>query len=79
MTDGPRPFQALQFGRTENLRNQSHVTVHLESATGTIGRDNPRAFLAAMLEGEEPVVSEDSSIRMAEDGENPALVLRQDR
>ena len=38
--------------------------------------DDARAFLAAMLQGEETVIGQDRGIRMAEDAEEAALVLR---
>ena len=46
---------------------------------GPLRRHDAGAFLAAMLQREEPVIGQDGGIRMTEDAENAALVLRQDR
>ena len=50
--------------------------MHVEGGAGAVARDNARAFLAAMLQGEKTVVGQDRGIRMAEDAEDAALVLR---
>ena len=44
-------------------------------ARAAAGNDS-RAFLAAMLEGEEPVIGQDRGVRMSEYAEKSALVLR---
>jgi hypothetical protein len=48
--------------------------MQLEAAAGPIRSYNASAFLAPMLQSKEPVVSEDSRVRMPEDGEKAAFV-----
>ena len=71
------PFRRSSSSGAEDLRDEPHV----RDAFGTrrpppLRRDDARAFLSAMLQGEEPIVGQDGGVRMAEDGENAALVLR---
>ena len=49
--------------------------MQLEGRAGTLAGDNAGAFLPAMLEGEQAVISEHGRVRMAEDREDAALVL----
>ena len=79
MTDGARPFQALQFVLPENLRDQTHVAMEEKVRVGAVARDDAGAFLPAMLQGKEAVVSEDGGIRVPEDGEDAAFMGRKMR
>ena len=76
MANRARPFETLQFILTENLRNESHVTVQPEAGAGTIRGHDAGALLSAMLECEEAVIGENGRIRVTEDGKNAALVHR---
>ncbi len=76
MADRARAFQSLQLLRAEHLRDQAHVAMKLKGGAGPFARHDPGAFLPAMLEREEAVVSQHRGVRMAEDREDPALVLR---
>ena len=76
MTDGARPLQAFQISGAENLRDQTHVAMHLKGAARAVRGHDAGALLAAMLEREQTVVGQDRRVRMSEDGENAALVLR---
>ena len=44
-------------------------------SAGAVARDNPRAFLAAVLEREKTVIGQDRGVRMTEHAEKSALVL----
>ena len=68
-------FQAIEFLRAEDLGHETHVAMQLESGTGAVARDDAGAFLAPMLEREEPVIGEDRRVIVTEDRKNPALVL----
>src|SRR5207253_8151873 len=72
----PGAFQFFQLSLTKHLRDQAHVFVHQERRPRAVARDNAGAFLAAMLQGEKPVVSQDSRVRMAEHTEKPTLMPR---
>jgi len=48
----------------------------LEGAVRALGRDDPGALLAAMLEGIQAVVGQGGCVRMSEHGENAAFVGR---
>ncbi len=69
-------FQFFQLSLTKNLRDQAHVFVHKERRPWAVARDNTGAFLAAMLQSEKPVVSQDGRVRMAEHTEKPTLMPR---
>ena len=75
--DRARAFQPLQLGLAEDLRDQAHVVVDQKRSAGPVAGDDAGAFLAAMLQREKPVVGEHRGVRMAEDGEEAALVLRE--
>ena len=75
MPDRPGPFQFFEIVRAKNLGDQAHVLVQNERRTWTVTRDNAGALLAAMLQGEKPVVSQDGRVRMAKNTEKPALML----
>jgi len=70
-----RAFQFFQLSLTKDLRDQAHVLVQNERRAWTITRDDAGAFLAAMLQSEKPVISQDGRVRMAENTEKPALML----
>ena len=76
MPERARPFQSLQFLRAENLRDQAHVAMQLKGRSRAVARHDAGAFLPAMLEREEAVVGQHGGVRMAEDREDAALVLR---
>ena len=69
-------FQPLQFRLTEDLRDQAHVVVKLETRAGSVARDDAGALLPAMLQREQPVIGQHRRIRMTEHGENAAFVHR---
>src|SRR5205807_7870230 len=69
-------FQLLQFRLTKNLRDQAHVFVNQERCAGSVARNNSSAFLTAMLEREESVVSQDRGVGMSEHAEKSAFMLR---
>ena len=48
-----------------------------ESRAGAIAGDDSSAFLAAMLQGKQTVVSQYRRVRMAEHAEQPALMPRE--
>ncbi len=74
--DRARSFQALQFLRAENLRDEPHVAVQKKGRAAAVRSHDPGALLPAMLQREEAVIGQDSGVRVAEDRENAALVLR---
>src|SRR5437764_1614351 len=70
-----RAFQFFQLSLTKDLRDQAHVLVQNERRAWPVTRDNAGALLAAMLQGEKPVVSQDGRVWMAEHADEPALML----
>src|SRR4051812_24607547 len=76
MSEGARSFQPLELLGAEDLRDEAHVAMQLEGRTRTVAGDDAGAFLATMLESEESIVGQYRCVRMAEDGKDPALVLR---
>jgi len=74
MADGPVALKPLEFLRGEDLRNEPHSAVHAERRSAA-GRDGDSgALLAAVLEGEETVVTQNGCVRVSENGEHAALV-----
>ncbi len=70
------PFSRSRSRRGKDLRDEAHVHVAQERRIRPARGDDARAFLPAMLQGEETVVGQDGGVRMAENGENAALVGR---
>src|SRR5262249_42352324 len=66
-----------QFILAKNLRHQTHVLVHEKAGSGPIACDNSRALLTAMLQRKQAVIRQHSGVRVAENAEKSALVLRQ--
>src|SRR4051812_33656377 len=79
VTDGAMAFELLQVLRSEHLRDEAHVFVGDKSCPRTVARDDAGALLAAVLQREQTVVSQDSGVRMPEDAEETAFVLRKNR
>ena len=81
--DGAGSGKPLQFVHREDLRDKPHAFVGLECPLRALRRDNPRAFLSAVLEREQPIISQQRGIGMAENAENaafiPGFVLRGQR
>src|SRR5204862_2498550 len=77
MTDRTGPFKFFQLFLSENLRDQSHALVLEEGLAGAVAGHNPGAFLPAMLQSEQAVISQHRRIRMTEHAEESALVLRE--
>jgi hypothetical protein len=74
MTNRPGSGESLQGVRRKDLRYQAHSFVHGEGTLRPFRRNNARTLLPAVLQSEEPVVGDARSLRMAEDGEDAALV-----
>jgi len=68
-----RPARNLRIAK--NLGNEPHPLVRLERLSRPLVVTDARAFLAAMLQGVKSVKSQDRRFRMAENGENTALVF----
>lgn len=66
--------ESFQTVRRKDLRHQAHSLVHCEGTLRTFRRNDARTLLAAVLQGKETVIGDARSLRMAEDGENAALV-----
>src|SRR4029077_12613924 len=73
--DRARPFQFFQLSLAEHLRDQPHTLVDEKRSAGPVARDDPSALLPAMLECEQPVVSEHGRVLVAKYAEEPTLVL----
>lgn len=74
MANRAGPGESLQAIRRKDLRYQAHPFVHREGALRAFRRNDARTLLAAVLQGKETVIGDARSLRMAEDGENAALV-----
>jgi hypothetical protein len=74
MTDGALALQGIDFLLAEDLSNQAHVLVSLETRARRSGCDNAGALLAAVLEREEPIVRQGGGIRVAIDSEEAAFM-----
>ena len=77
--DRAGPFESGQFFLAKYLRDKSHVFVGQKGRARPVARDDPGAFLSAMLQRKQTVVSQHRRIRMAEHTEKSALVLRKRR
>jgi len=74
LADGGDAGLAVEnFRVVENLRNQTHAVVLVKLAL--VAGDDASAFLAAMLEGIEPVVGQFGGVRMAENAKNAAIMF----
>ena len=76
VTDGALPFKLFQFDLAEHLGNQPHVLMNQERGAGAVARHDPGAFLSAMLKSEKSVIGQHRRVRVAENAEEPAFVLR---
>src|SRR5439155_209178 len=76
VADRARAFQFFQIARRKNLRHEPHVFVNVKRSVWSVRRDDARTLLPAMLEREEAVISQHRGIRMAENGEDAALMGR---
>jgi len=75
VADGHFADEVVQdFRVVKNLRHEAHAVVLEEFAI--VAGDNAGALLPAMLQGEEAVVGENGGVRVAENGENAALMGR---
>lgn len=75
MADGAGACHLLKVHILECLRYQAHRDMALELRVCPVGRDDARAFLAAVLEREETIVGHQRGIRMSMHGEDAALVF----
>ena len=75
VTDRAGPFKFFQFFLTEDLGNEAHIFVLEERVTGAGGGHDTGAFLAAMLQGKQPVVGEHGGVGVSEHAKEAALVL----
>src|SRR5215211_598243 len=66
-----------QFFLAKNLRYQTHVLVHEKAGPRPVACHDPGALLAAMLQRKQTIIRQHRGVWMAEHGEKPALVLRQ--
>ena len=73
MADGHRAGQGLQDLAVENLRDQPHAFMFVETAI--VAGDDAGAFLAAMLQGVEAVVRQFSGVGMAVNAEHAAIMF----
>src|ERR1043166_2524942 len=73
--DCARPFQLFQLSLAEHLRDQPHTLVHEKGSVRPVAGDDSGALLPAMLEPEQPVVSEHGRVLVAKYAEEPTLVL----
>ena len=78
MPDRPGPFQFFEVVRAKNLGDQAHVLMHVKRRPRAVAGDNAGALLAAVLQGEKPVVGQDGGVGMTENTEKPAFVLGKD-
>ena len=68
------PFSRSRSPGDEDLRDQPHIHVAHEGRIRARGRDDARALLAAMLQGEEAVIGQHGGVWVAVNGKNAALV-----
>jgi len=69
-------LQSGQFFLAKNLRHQTHVLVREKAGPRAIACDDPSALLSAVLQRKQTIIRQHRGVRMAEDAEKPALVLR---
>jgi hypothetical protein len=74
MTDCHRSNQVMQHVPAKNLRDQAHAMVLVKITA--IARDDAGALLAPMLQGVKPVVGQFRGIRVPENAEDTAVMLR---
>src|SRR6202046_800790 len=73
VTDGQSAPDFRENILSENVGDQAHCFVNARGET--VGGDNPRGLLPAMLESMQSQVSEFLRFRMSEDRHHPALVV----
>ena len=73
MADGQVTRQFIQDIPVENIRYQAHAQVGKHITT--VGSDDPRWFLAAVLESVQTQVRQPGRFQMAVDPEHPALFV----
>ena len=79
MTDGRRTLEVLFQNRRvfENIGDEAHTFMRIEppllSLLKIFARNDPRGFLATMLEGVQTVVGHDGGLGMVEDSEDAAV------
>ena len=64
----------MKHTAAEDLRYEPHPPVGMERLA--IAGDDPRAFLAAVLQSVEPIVGELGGVRVTVNAKNAAIVLR---
>ena len=75
MPDRTCALEFRQFFLAKDLGDESHIFVHQKGRARAIARHDACAFLAAMLQRKQTVVSQHRCIRMTEYTEKAALVL----
>src|SRR6266480_7488236 len=70
-------LQSCQFLLAKDLRHQTHVLVHEKAGPRAVACDNPGALLSAVLQRKQTIIRQHCCVRVAEDAEKSALVLRQ--
>ena len=74
MANRSRSGESFQAVRRKDLRHQAHALVDGEGTFRPLRRNNASTLLPAVLQGKETVIGDARSLRMAEDGEDAALV-----
>jgi uncharacterized Zn-binding protein involved in type VI secretion len=75
MADGSVAMQRLEMRRVKDLGDKPHTFVQAKGGAVTIAGGDAGAFLAAMLEGKEAVVSQQSCIFVAVNGKDAAFMF----
>ena len=74
MVNRSRAGESFQAVWRKDLRHQAHALVDGERTFRPLRRYNACTLLPAVLQGKETVIGNARSLRMAEDGEDAALV-----
>ena len=76
MADRAVALKFFQIAVLEDLRDEAHAFMGAERGVVPSPRNDARAFLAAVLEGEESVVGQHRGVRVVEHREHSAFVCR---
>ena len=74
MTDGDLPHHVMQNVPLEHLRDQSHALVHMK--LGSIRSDDPRTFLASVLQRIKAIVRQFRGVGMSINAKHTAVMFR---
>lgn len=74
MADCAIAFEPRERIGIENLRDEAHGTMDIETVSGPLTRDDSGTFLPAMLQGKQTIIRQECRVFVAEDAEDAAFM-----